>query len=71
MKALPLIGAGLLLAGAVAGQHRVSRAVQALMALAALALVAVGTGLVESPNLEHLIRDAGATLGPWTYASSA
>ncbi|HUJ33745.1 MAG TPA: DedA family protein [Solirubrobacteraceae bacterium] len=68
MKPLALIGAGLLLAGVVAGQRRVSRAVRAGMAVAALALVAVGAGLVDPPNLEHVIRDLGSTLGPWTYA---
>ncbi len=56
MKPLPLIGAGLLLAGVIAGQRRVSRAVQALMLLAALATGAIGTGLVEPPNLEHAVR---------------
>jgi len=68
MKALPLIGGGLLLAGVIAGQQRFSRTVRALMAVAGLALVAVGTGLVDPPNLEHVIRDLGSTLGPWTYA---
>ena len=68
MKPLPLIGAGLLLAGVLAGQRRVSRTVRALMALSALGLVAVGTGLVDPPNLDNAIRDLGSTLGPWTYA---
>ncbi len=68
MKPIPLIAAGLLLAGVLAGQRRLSRAVQAAMVLGALALVAVGTGLVDPPNLEHTIREAGSTLGPWTYA---
>ena len=48
--------------------RRFSRPVQALIVVATLALVAVGTGLVEPPNLEHVIRDLGSTLGPWTYA---
>jgi membrane protein DedA with SNARE-associated domain len=68
MKPLPLIGAGLLLAGVLAGQRRVSRTVRALMALSALGLVAVGTGLIGPPNLDNAIRDLGSTLGPWTYA---
>jgi membrane protein DedA with SNARE-associated domain len=68
MSPLPLIGGGLLLAGAIAGQQRFSRMVQALMVVAALALIAVGTGLVDPPNLEDVIRDLGSTLGPWTYA---
>ncbi len=68
MRPLPLIGGGLLLAGVIAGQRRFSRAVLALMVVAALGLIAVGTGLVEPPNLEHVIRDLGSTLGPWTYA---
>ena len=67
MKLLPLIGAGLLLAGVIAGQRRVSRPAQALMLVAALALAAIGTGLVEPPNLEHAVRQLGSTLGPYTY----
>jgi membrane protein DedA with SNARE-associated domain len=68
MKPLPLIGGGLLLAGVLVGQRRFSTPVRLLMAVAALALVSVGTGLVEPPNLEHVIRDLGGALGPWTYA---
>ena len=68
MKPLPLIGGGLLLAGVIAGQRRFSRTVNALMAVAALALIAVGTGLVDPPNLEHAIRDLAGALGSWTYA---
>jgi len=68
MKPLPLICGGLLLAGVLAGQQRLSRTVRALMAIAALGLIAVGIGLVNPPNLEHVIRDLGSTLGPWTYA---
>jgi undecaprenyl-diphosphatase len=68
MKPLPLIGGGLLLAGVLAGQRRVSPKVQALMGVAGLALIAVGTGLLDPPNLEDVIRDLGGALGPWTYA---
>ena len=68
MKPLPLICGGLLLAGVLAGRQRVSRTLAALMTVASLALVAIGTGLVDPPNLEHVIRDLGSTLGPWTYA---
>jgi membrane protein DedA with SNARE-associated domain len=68
MKLLPLIGGGLLLAGVLVVQRRFSTVARALMGVAALALIAVGTGLVELPNLEHIIRDLGGALGPWTYA---
>jgi undecaprenyl-diphosphatase len=39
-----------------------------LMLLTAVGLVAVGAGLVNAPNLEHLLRHAVSTLGPYTYA---
>lgn len=68
MKPLPLICGALLLAVVLAGRRRFSTALRASMAVAAIALVAVGTGLVDPPNLEHVIRDLGSALGPWTYA---
>jgi membrane protein DedA with SNARE-associated domain len=63
-----LLAAGLLLAGAITGQPSGSRLTRALMLLAAAGLAAVGTGLLNAPNLEHLLRHAVSTLGPYTYA---
>jgi undecaprenyl-diphosphatase len=68
VKPLPLIAAGLLLAGLIAGQQRVSRRMRLLGGAAALGLAAVGTGVVHPPNLEDLARDIGSMLGPYTYA---
>jgi membrane protein DedA with SNARE-associated domain/membrane-associated phospholipid phosphatase len=39
----------------------------ALGALAAAGAALIGFGLVELPNVEHLIEDAGKALGKWTY----
>jgi len=47
---------------------RVPRAVLATGMLAAAALVAVVTGLVELPDLEGALTDLSDTLGVWTYA---
>ncbi len=35
--------------------------------IATAAAVLIGTGVVELPNIEHLIEDAGTALGRWTY----
>lgn len=67
MRPLPLIAAGLLLTGAIAGQPSSSRITRVLMLLGAVGLVAVGTGIVNAPNLEHVLRHAVSTLGPYTY----
>jgi len=68
VKPVPLIAAGLLLAGVIAGQRRLSGKATALTLAAIIALCAVGSGLIHPPNLEHAIRQIGATLGPYTYA---
>jgi membrane-associated protein len=46
----------------------VPRGVLAVGVLAALALVAVVTGLVQLPDLDTALTDLSDTLGPWTYA---
>src|SRR5918997_1528530 len=35
--------------------------------LAAVGALLIGLGLIELPNVEHLIEDAGQALGKWTY----
>jgi membrane protein DedA with SNARE-associated domain len=67
VRPLPLIAAGLLLAGAIAGQPGRSRLTRVLMLLGAVGLATVGAGLLNAPNLEHLLRDTVSTLGPYTY----
>jgi membrane protein DedA with SNARE-associated domain len=44
------------------------RVTLALLAAAAAAALLVGAGLVQLPDVEGLIEDAGQTLGTWTYA---
>lgn len=67
MRPLPLIAAGLLLAGAIAGQPGRSRLTRVLMLPGAVGLATVGAGLLNAPNLERLLRDTVSTLGPYTY----
>jgi membrane protein DedA with SNARE-associated domain len=68
VKPLALLAAGLLLAGAITGRPSSSRLTRVLMLLGTIGLIAVGAGLVKAPNLEHLLRHAVSTLGPYTYA---
>lgn len=57
-----------MLAGWLAARrHRQPRWLQALELAGVAGALVVGLGLVELPNLEQLIRDAGTALGPWTY----
>jgi membrane protein DedA with SNARE-associated domain len=67
MKVMPLIGAGLALGLIAARWRRLSRGKRALAAVAAAALAVYGSGAIGPPNLEKLVRELGATLGPWTY----
>ncbi len=68
MNLLALIAAGILLAGAIAGQPLRSRLARGLMGIAGAALILVGVGVLETPNLEQLVRSAVSGLGPATYA---
>jgi membrane protein DedA with SNARE-associated domain/membrane-associated phospholipid phosphatase len=43
------------------------RATLAVGALAAAGALLIGFGVIELPNVEHLIEDAGKALGKWTY----
>jgi membrane protein DedA with SNARE-associated domain len=64
----PLILAALT-AGALALRwRRLPAHTRALAAVAVIALAVWGSGVIHPPNLEHVARDIGATLGYYTYA---
>ena len=48
-------------------RHKHGRTTLAAGAVGVVAAVLVGTGVVELPNIEKLIEDAGTALGRWTY----
>jgi undecaprenyl-diphosphatase len=62
-----LAGAVVLALYLVLRRHAHGRGVLALGALAAAGAGLIGLGIVELPNVEKLIEDAGARLGKWTY----
>ena len=68
MSAGPLLAATVLVAALVLRWARLPVHVRAGAAVAALALLAWGTGLIHLPNLETISRDLGAALGAYTYA---
>ena len=68
MKTGPLVAAALAIIATVARWRRLSTHVRAAGAIAALALIAWGTGAVHPPSLEAVARDIGAELGAFTYA---
>lgn len=62
----------LLAAVAIAGwlivrRHKQHRWVQVVEVIAIAGACLVGFGIVELPNFEHLLEDAGQALGKWTY----
>jgi membrane protein DedA with SNARE-associated domain len=68
VKVGPLICAALLAAGVVYRRRRLSKVVQAIAALGCLGLLAYGSGLIDPPAVEVMIRDATRALGVYTYA---
>jgi membrane protein DedA with SNARE-associated domain/membrane-associated phospholipid phosphatase len=62
-----LLSAAALLGYLLARRRHHGRAVLAAGGVAVLACVLIGTGVIELPNLERLIEDAGTALGTWTY----
>ena len=62
-----LLGAVALAGFLVARYKRLERWLQIAGWIAVAGAAAVGTGLVELPNLEELLSDAGRMLGEWTY----
>ena len=47
--------------------RRVGRAPAALALLVAAALAIYGSGAIELPSVEEVVKDVGTTLGAWTY----
>lgn len=62
-----LLGAVALAGYLLARRHAQGRPTQAAGWIVVAAAVAVGAGLVQLPNLQKLIEDAGTALGKWTY----
>jgi len=56
-----------LLAYLVARRRKLGRTTLAAGAVALIACVLIGTGVIHLPNLEKLIEDVGTALGKWTY----
>lgn len=67
MKVFPLAIAVLLVAYALRRWRSISTERRVLCLAAAALLGVYGSGLVELPNVEELIKDVGEALGPWTY----
>jgi membrane protein DedA with SNARE-associated domain/membrane-associated phospholipid phosphatase len=51
----------------VARRRHHGRGVLAVGGLAAAGALLIGVGAIELPNVEHIIEEAGKTLGKWTY----
>ena len=67
MRPLWLAGAVALALYLVARRRAHGRATLVAGALAAAGAALVGAGVIELPNVEHLIEQAGQALGKWTY----
>jgi membrane protein DedA with SNARE-associated domain len=68
MRPGPLAAAALTIAALAGGWQRLPARMRAIAAVAALALIAWGSGAIHPPNLETVAREVGATLGVYTYA---
>jgi hypothetical protein len=62
-----IVGACVLAGWLVARRRREARGVQAAVLVAIAVALLVGSGVVALPNVTKLLKDAGTTLGPWTY----
>ena len=67
MKWSWLLGAVALAGFLLARRKRLGKPTLAAGVLATAGAVLVGTGVIELPNIEKLIEDAGTALGKWTY----
>jgi undecaprenyl-diphosphatase len=62
-----LAAAVVLAAWLIARRHRQKRWFQGLELVAIAAAVLIGVGVIELPNFEQVLEDAGRALGKWTY----
>ena len=67
MKIGPIVGAALLAAFLVLRRRKLEPTLKIGGALAVLALLVYGSGLVELPDFKKIVEDAGDKLGNWTY----
>ena len=62
------LAAAVVLAGwLIARRHKQNRRIQAIEVVAIVAAVLIGVGVIELPNFEQVLEDAGQALGKWTY----
>jgi len=62
-----LAGAAVLALYLVVRRRHHGRLTLVVGGLATVGALLIGFGLIELPNVEHLIEEAGSTLGKWTY----
>jgi membrane protein DedA with SNARE-associated domain/membrane-associated phospholipid phosphatase len=67
VKTGPLVAAVLLAVFLVLRRRKLEPTLKIGGALAVLALLVYGSGLVELPDFKKIVEDAGDTLGNWTY----
>ena len=67
MKWSWLLGAVALAGFLLARRRKLGRPALVVGVLATIGALLVGTGVIELPNIEKLIEDAGTALGAWTY----
>ena len=67
MKPGPLIFAGLVVAFLALRFRRLGTEQRLIAVVVAAGLAVYGSGVVQLPNLEKIIKDFGETLGPYTY----
>jgi undecaprenyl-diphosphatase len=62
------LAAAVVLAGwVIVRRHKQSRWIQAVEVVVIALAVLIGVGVIELPNFEQLLKDAGQALGKWTY----
>lgn len=69
MKPVPLVAAAVIGVALAIRWRQLPGHIRAPAGALALALIAVGSGVIHLPSLETIARDIGAALGPYTYAA--
>ncbi|MBE2318817.1 bifunctional DedA family/phosphatase PAP2 family protein [Solirubrobacter sp. CPCC 204708] len=67
MKFTWLLAAAALAGWLIIRRHKQHRWVQVAEVVAIVGACLVGLGVIELPNFEHILEDAGRALGKWTY----